>query len=45
MRIDSGFVEPFDFAAVGAPQPTSRARVLEDAMGRAARDGNFVAWI
>jgi hypothetical protein len=29
MRIDSGFVEPFDFAAVGARQPTSRARVLE----------------
>jgi hypothetical protein len=29
MRIDSGFVGPFDFAAVGARQPTSRARVLE----------------
>ena len=29
MRIDSGFVEPFDFAAVGARSPTSRARVLE----------------
>src|SRR6516162_9805373 len=29
MRIDSGFVEPFDFADVGARQPTSRARVLE----------------
>ena len=29
MCIDSGFVEPFDFAAVGARQPTSRARVLE----------------
>ena len=29
MRIDSGFVEPFDFAAFGARQPTSRARVLE----------------
>jgi len=26
MRIDSGFVEPFDFAAVGARQPNSRAR-------------------
>jgi len=29
MRIDSGFDKPFDFAAVGARQPTSRARVLE----------------
>ena len=29
MCIDSGFVEPFDFAAVGARSPTSRARVLE----------------
>ena len=29
MRIDSGFAERFDFAAVGARQPTSRARVLE----------------
>ena len=29
MRIDSGVVEPFDFAAVSARQPTSRARVLE----------------
>ena len=29
MRIDSSVVEPFDFAAVGARQPTSRARVLE----------------
>ena len=29
MRIDSGFVEPFDFAAVGARSPTSRARALE----------------
>ena len=29
MRIGSGFVEPFDFAAVGARQPNSRARVLE----------------
>src|SRR5215468_8242728 len=37
MRIDSGVVEPFDFAPVGARQPTSRARVLEDSMGRAAR--------
>jgi hypothetical protein len=26
MRIDSDVVEPFDFAAVGARQPTSRAR-------------------
>ena len=25
----AGFVEPFNFAAVGARQPTSRARVLE----------------
>ena len=33
----AGFVEPFNFAAVGARQPTSPARVLEDAMGRAAR--------
>jgi len=29
MRIDSSVVEPFDFAAFGARQPTSRARVLE----------------
>jgi hypothetical protein len=29
MRIDSGGIEPFDFASVGARQPTSRARVLE----------------
>ena len=29
MRIDSGGVELFDFAAVGARQPTSHARVLE----------------
>ena len=29
MRIDSGFIEPFNFAAVGARQLTSRARVLE----------------
>ena len=29
MRIDSGVVEPFDFAAVGARQLTSGARVLE----------------
>jgi len=30
MRIDSVVVEPFDLAAVGARQPTLRARVLED---------------